>query len=266
MKQRILTAAIALPLLILLIAFAGPFVFCLFLTLVLLLGLLEFNRMGLATEHAYEQWFAALAGAAVVPLLYFGQTALLVPLYAGSILILALLFLFRLPIISEVHHRLGWLCLGLIYLPLLFGHLALLRQLPDGREWIFLTLLVIMGCDTFAYFVGSRFGKHKLYPAVSPKKSIEGGIGGLVGSVLAVFIANKTFLPQIGIVDGVLIGLLLGVAGQLGDLFESLLKRACGVKDSGTMIPGHGGMLDRLDSLLFAFPVVYYLASYGYGG
>jgi len=261
-----LTAAIALPLLIFLIAFAGSSVFCLFLTLVLLLGLLEFNRMGLAAEHTYEQWFAALAGAAVVPLLCFGQTALLVPLYAGSILILALFFLFRLPIISEVHHRLGWLCLGLIYLPLLLGHLVLLRQLPDGREWIFLTLLVIMGCDTFAYFIGSRFGKHKLYPAVSPKKSIEGGIAGLVGSVLAVCIANKTFLPQIGIVDGILIGLFLGVAGQLGDLFESLLKRACGVKDSGTMIPGHGGMLDRLDSLLFAFPIVYYLASYGYGG
>ncbi len=113
---------------------------------------------------------------------------------------------------------------------------------------------------------GSNFGKHKLYPAVSPNKSIEGGVGGVIGSILAVILAGVTFLPQVGVIDGVLIGLVLGVSGQLGDLFESLLKRACGVKDSGNMIPGHGGLLDRLDSLLFAFPVVYYLARYGYGG
>lgn len=129
-----------------------------------------------------------------------------------------------------------------------------------------MTLMAIMGCDTFAYFVGSRIGKHKLYPAVSPNKSIEGGIGGLVGAMVAVLIAKYTFLPIIGVFDALLLGLFLGVVGQMGDLFESLLKRACTVKDSGSMIPGHGGILDRLDSLLFAFPVVYYVAKYGYGG
>jgi len=252
--------------LILLIAFANPLIFTLFLSVVLLLALLEFNRMGLATEHLIEQRFAAVAGTAALPLIYFQQTSFLFPLFAISLLMLALLFLFRLPEIPEVPQRLGWLCLGLLYLPFLLGHLVLLRPLEDGRSWIFLVLLVVMACDTFAYFVGSQFGKRKLYPAVSPNKSIEGGVGGLAGSVLAVLLASITFLPQIGIIDGVFVGLLLGVAGQLGDLFESLLKRACGVKDSGTIIPGHGGMLDRLDSLLFAFPVVYFLAKYGYGG
>nr|WP_279625948.1 phosphatidate cytidylyltransferase [Malonomonas rubra] len=260
-----MTAAVALPLLILLVVFANPLIFTLFLTVVLLLALLEFNRMGLAEDHLLEQRFAAVAGAAALPLLHFQQIALLFPLYSFILLLLGSFFLFRLPDISAVPNKLGWLCLGLVYLPFLLGQLVLLRPLQDGRGWIFLALLVVMACDTFAYFVGSKIGKRKLYPAVSPNKSIEGGIGGLVGSVLAVFIAGATFLPQIGWIDGLLIGLLLGCVGQLGDLFESLLKRACNVKDSGTIIPGHGGILDRLDSLLFAFPIVYLLAKYCYG-
>jgi phosphatidate cytidylyltransferase len=150
--------------------------------------------------------------------------------------------------------------MGLIYLPLLLGHLVLLRQLPDGRGWVFLVLFAVMACDSLAYFVGSSFGKHKLYPAVSPKKSIEGGLGGLVGSCLGVWLAKVLFLPALSVEHVILVGLLIGVVGQIGDLFESLLKRACGVKDSGGIFPGHGGILDRLDSLLFAFPLAYYLA------
>ena len=255
-----------MPLLILLLGFANPAVFSVFLTLILFLSLIEFNRMGLGSEHRFEQWLAALIGASIIPLLLFENIVLLFPLLTGSLLVFSLLFLFRLSEITQVHHRLGWIILGLIYLPLLLGHLIPLRMLPDGQQWIFMTIIVIMCCDSFAYFVGRKIGKRKLYPAVSPNKSIEGGIAGLAGSVLAVLLVKFTFLPVIGVIDGILIGLLLGVMGQLGDLFESLLKRACQVKDSGTIIPGHGGMLDRLDSLLFAFPVVYYIARYGYGG
>ena len=222
--------------------------------------------MGLGRDHRIEQLFAAIFGASVVPVLFYGNVALIFPLFTAAMLSLSLLFLFRLPKITEVHHRLGWIVLGLVYLPFLLGHLMLLRLLTDGRQWIFMTLIVIMSCDTFAYFVGRKIGKRKLYAAVSPNKSIEGGFGGLVGSVFAILIVKLTFLPTLGFFDAVLIGLLLGVMGQLGDLFESLLKRACQVKDSGNIIPGHGGMLDRLDSLLFAFPLVYYIARYCYGG
>ncbi len=222
--------------------------------------------MGLGYEHRLEQWLAAIIGTLVAPLLFFQQFALLFPLLTGAVLLFALLFLFRLPAITEVHNRLGWIILGLVYLPFLLGHLIPLRMLNHGREWIFLTLIVIMSCDSFAYFIGRSLGRNKLYPAVSPNKSIEGALGGLLGSVLAALFVNSTFLPVIGIFGAVMIGLTLGVMGQLGDLFESLLKRACQVKDSGTLIPGHGGILDRLDSLLFAFPIVYYIARYGYGG
>jgi phosphatidate cytidylyltransferase len=255
-----------LPLLILLLGYANPAIFSVFLVLVLFLSLVEFNRMGLGSEHRLEQWLASVIGATVIPLLFYEKFTLIFPLFTAAMLLLALLFLFRLPEITEVHHRLGWIILGLIYIPFLLGHLMSLRLLLDGRQWIFMTLIVIMSCDSFAYFVGRKIGKRKLYPAVSPNKSIEGALGGLVGSVFAIMIVKFTFLPVLGYFDAVLIGLLLGVMGQLGDLFESLLKRACQVKDSGNIIPGHGGMLDRLDSLLFAFPVVYYIARYGYGG
>ena len=136
--------------------------------------------MGLGSEHRFEQWLAAVIGASVIPLLLYQQEVLLFPLFTGIILIFSLLFLFRLRLITEVHHRLGWIIFGLVYLPFLLGHLIPLRLLADGRQWIFLTLIAIMSCDSCAYFVGSKFGKRKLYPAVSPNKSVEGAIGGPV--------------------------------------------------------------------------------------
>ncbi len=232
----------------------------------LLVALLEFNRMGLGHSCRIEQWLAAVFGAGVIPLLLNAGAVALMPFYTFVFLLLAILFLFRFESLEQVHRQFGWLLFGLLYLPLLLGHLMPLRLLDHGRRWIFLTLLVIMACDTFAYFIGSAIGRRKLYPAVSPNKSLEGALGGLAGAVSGVFAAKLCFAPFVGWLDGLAVGLLLGTLGQLGDLFESLLKRACGVKDSGSIIPGHGGLLDRLDSLLFAFPVVYYLARYGYGG
>ena len=115
--------------------------------------------------------------------------------------------------------------------------------------------------DSAAYFVGSAIGKVKLYPAISPNKTVEGALGGLGGSLLAAVMFSSLFLPELSYSSIILVALIIGVFSQVGDLFESMLKRSCGVKDSGTMIPGHGGMLDRLDSLLFAFPSAYYLIS-----
>ena len=217
-------------------------------------------------EQTEIQWLAAFAGAALVPLFFFQQLAWLYLCFSVVFLLLALYFLLRPGCLTRVHHHLGWICLGFIYVALLMGHLVLLRQFDDGRQWIFLTLIVIMSCDTCAYVIGSRFGKSKLYPLISPNKSIEGGIGGLGGAVLGALISKFLFFSTLGLWPAVLVGLVLGVAGQIGDLFESMLKRSCGVKDSGNMIPGHGGILDRLDSLLFAFPLVYYVARWGFGG
>ena len=265
-KQRLITAAIALPLLILLLAYASSAVVALFVTLVVFAALLEFNRMGMKQEQSQIQWVAALVGAAIVPLFFFQQLAWLYLYLSVAFLLFALYFLLRPGSLTQVHHHFGWIFLGIIYVALLMGHLVLLRMLDDGRQWIFLTLIVIMSCDTCAYVIGSRFGKTKLYPLISPNKSIEGGIGGVGGAVLGALISKLLFFSSIGLWPAVLVGMILGVVGQVGDLFESMLKRACGVKDSGSLIPGHGGILDRLDSLLFAFPLVYFIARWGFGG
>jgi phosphatidate cytidylyltransferase len=256
-----------LPGLLFLLGYANPMFLTLFLGLILLLGLLEFNRMGLADECRLEQYLSAVIGAFVLPLLVLGQQLdYLVPFLTASFLLLALLRLLRAGNqLQQAHFQLAWLMLGLCYLPLLLSHVISLRLLEQGRAWIFLTLLAIMSCDTLAYFIGSRFGRRKLYPAISPKKTVEGALGGLVGAILGVLLVSSILLPQLGWFDIFFLGLILGTAGQLGDLFESFLKRACQVKDSGSMIPGHGGILDRLDSLLFAFPLAYYLAKYLYG-
>jgi len=216
-------------------------------------------------EQIFIQWFAAALGAAIVPLFFFNLLDWLSTFLTVLFFILSLIFLLRPGVLARAHHHLGWICLGLIYVALLMGHLVPLRVLDDGRQWIFLTLVIVMCCDTSAYIVGSRVGKHKLYPLISPNKSIEGAIGGVFGAVLGALISKLLFFSAIGFWPVIVVGLLLGIVGQIGDLFESMLKRACEVKDSGSMIPGHGGMLDRLDSLLFAFPLVYYVARGGFG-
>ena len=116
--------------------------------------------------------------------------------------------------------------------------------------------VAIWMCDIFAYFGGSTFGKHKLYPKVSPKKSIEGAVSGFLGAFVTVYFANVYLLPELSFAQVCVLVILLGLFGQIGDLIESLFKRDAGVKDSGNSIPGHGGVLDRLDSFIFVTPVV----------
>ncbi len=147
---------------------------------------------------------------------------------------------------------------GVLYVSLTLGHLLLTRTLPGGEYLIFFLVLVTWAGDTGAYYAGVTLGRHKLAPIVSPNKTIEGLLGGLVLAVVVAFIAQRWFLPTFTILDCVATGLLLTGVGVLGDLSESAMKRSAGVKDSGAVIPAHGGMLDRLDSLLFTAPTFYY--------
>lgn len=253
-----MTAIIALPLLILIIQFSGPFWFTLFTSLIAAVALYEFYHMGFADKRRPERFLAIAYGAFLVPLCALQQVYALQAGLVFAMLLFGLIFLWRFNDLQHVVQQLALLLFGFIYVPLLLGHLVLLRALPFGREWIYLVLLIVMASDTGAYFSGITLGRHKLYPAISPNKSIEGSIGGLLGGLAAAFIASYTFFPMLDTVDCLALGLGLGAMSQLGDLFESMVKRACGVKDSGTVIPGHGGILDRLDSLLFAFPLAFY--------
>jgi phosphatidate cytidylyltransferase len=158
---------------------------------------------------------------------------------------------------------------GTLYVALLLTFVALLKKRgPDGGAWVFIVLTCTWLSDTGAYFAGRFIGPYwpaKLYPSVSPKKTVIGGLGGLVASFLALAIAKLWYLPTLSWLDCVLVAIPANVLGQTGDLCESLLKRSVGVKDSGALLPGHGGILDRVDALLFVAPYVYAFARWGYG-
>jgi phosphatidate cytidylyltransferase len=225
----------------------------------------EFYRMALP-ERTLEAWPAAFCGAVMIFIPLLRDCRL--PLAALVLLFLAfaLLFLFRIRDIATAAREVAFAALAFLYIPLLLMHLVMLRQGPYGVQWLLVIMLIVMTNDSAAYYSGCAFGKHRLYPLVSPKKSIEGALGGLLGSIGGTLLARLTFFPQLTLLDALLTAVFIGMLGQAGDLFESLLKRSFGVKDSGTSIPGHGGVLDRLDSIIFAAPATYYYATYFFRG
>ncbi len=251
---------VILPLLVFFIQRAHPGLFAGLICAVAFWALCEYFAMALPEGRRPETLLATLLGAALVAAFAWLPLAAVPAVLVLGLILFGLIFLFRFGDLGRVLPQLAMLLFGLLYVPLLLGHLVWLRQLPFGREWIFLVMLVVMVSDTAAYFSGITLGRHRLYPAISPNKSLEGAVGGLFGSLAGAFLARATFFPALELSDVLLLGVGLGALGQLGDLFESMLKRACGVKDSGRLIPGHGGILDRLDSLLFTFPAAYYYA------
>jgi phosphatidate cytidylyltransferase len=161
----------------------------------------------------------------------------------------------------------AWTLTGILYIGWLLSHYVAMRRFENGESWLIITLFTTFACDTAAYFVGRAWGKHKMAPSISPGKTWEGAAGGLFGAALAAVILHiildavgKPLPLEYGWV--VLMGILIGICAQLGDLTESLLKRNAGVKDTGKLLPGHGGILDRIDSVIFTGVVVYYYALY----
>lgn len=231
--------------------------FTAFVALVSFIGMLEYCRMTLP-QRGVAGVVVSLC-AAVIPVLFYLRHAPFT-LFAIAFLFLAISIytLFTLGDIRTAAGDAALLFFGVVYIPYMLGYLVMLRSHPEGYRWIMLIIFIVMSCDSAAYFIGCRFGKRRLYPEVSPKKSVEGSLGGLAGSILGVLVARQVFFAGLSIPDALLAALLISTLGQVGDLFESLLKRSCGVKDSGTIFPGHGGILDRLDSIIFAAPATYY--------
>lgn len=151
----------------------------------------------------------------------------------------------------------GHLITGMLYGAFGMTALAELRGRPDGVKWLIVAMTITWANDTLAYFAGRFLGRHKLYPEVSPNKTWEGFFGGLVGSILGLFVYRFFWTTPLTVLDCLLVGLAGAILGPLGDLCESMIKRAYGVKDSGKIIPGHGGLLDRIDALLFNAPMVF---------
>lgn len=265
MIARFLTAGIGIPVLLGLLYAGGIW----WAGIIMVLTLLASWEMGAMIRRASRSETApsilllTLGGVLFVALAY--ESDGIPPLLWGPVLTILTIVAFVIEIGKEKRdpvHGVGGTLLGTLYPGALFAHLVLLRQLPHGFEWVLLVTLTTWASDSAAFFVGSAFGKHKLLPSVSPNKTWEGAIGALAGAVI-VGAAFGLFTP-IPTVVGAVGALFVSVAGQLGDLAASSLKRQAEVKDTGTLLPGHGGVLDRFDSLLFAGAVVYYgLLLYG---
>jgi phosphatidate cytidylyltransferase len=258
---RILVACIAVPAIIF-ISLYGRIPFLIFIEIITLVGLWEFAELVKKKNGATSTWLFILGGVFFPICSYFFSSPLI---YLPFFL---LFFSFAQIIKGKIEgafFRVSSFFFGEIYIGLFFSFLILIRELPFkigleykiGGHWIIYILLTIWTCDTLAYFIGAPLGKHKLAPTISPKKSIEGGIGGILGAFLCAVVSKYLFFPDFQGKDLFFIALIVGVVGQSADLLESLLKRDVGVKDSSTIIPGHGGILDRFDSLLLVAPVVY---------
>ena len=265
---RILSAVILSPILIYIILMERPEPLLVAISVAVVIGLVEFYWIALREDPVWMRVVGVALGLGINLSMAWGPSpdpGLLHAVLTGSALGVYLMYLVRFGDIKTSASRAGLMIFGLLYVPLLLTPVSLFKLMPDGTDWIFLTLTLTWFSDTGAYATGRTFGKRKLYPAISPGKSLEGALGGLCFSFLAGVLAKLWYMPQLGWVDVALITLPAGALGQAGDLVESMVKRSYKVKDSGWIIPGHGGLLDRVDALIFAIPYVYLYAKHVFG-
>lgn len=252
LQKRLAISAVLVSIAVFTIFHAPYWFFILVTEILVLLGAYEFfalaRKKGIAINLG-----AGLTFTAIIPLAMYWNLD-------GLALVLACLVLFVASFRKEYLHQAltstAVTIFGLVYIAWFFSHLIPLRLLPNGAGWVFYTALIVKGGDAGAYFVGRKIGKTKLIEHVSPNKSVEGAVAGLVTTVILSFV-SMTFLPGVAWYHFLILGVIGGIVSQLGDLGESLLKRDAGIKDSG-QIPGLGGVFDVLDSLLIASPVIFY--------
>jgi phosphatidate cytidylyltransferase len=258
--QRWITGLLLLPALVF-ILYRGGILLAVLIAVAGLAAMWEYYRI------AYHDWEKTLPGTipvlglVMVPVLtgaaHLGRLDLFPGLLALNLLLAGTLSMREFRRDARVLEIVQKQIQGVIYIPVLLALLLPIRQAPQGFWLIFTLVFVVFAGDTLALYTGTFLGRHKLCPSISPKKTVEGSLGGLGGNLLAGTIMKLWIFQEIGWGQVIVFCLLVGAAGQLGDLFESQMKRAGGIKDSGGILPGHGGMLDRIDALLFAGPVAY---------
>jgi phosphatidate cytidylyltransferase len=262
LRTRLLTAAVAVPALCWLIYASPAGFFAGFIGVVTAIGLYEYFAMAL--PGAGVERAAGMVWGLAVAVGVISQRPALWGAGLGLAVVGGLVFTLLHPdALAAGVNRLGLTLLGVLYVGFFTPHVVLLRALPDGVgwRWVFYAVASVFGSDTGGYFTGRAYGRHKLMPAVSPSKTVEGAIGALVGAGALGSLFRLIVRVPLGAGEAVAVSLVISVLAQFGDLCESALKRAFGAKDSGWIIPGHGGILDRLDSLLFPFVFAYYYAA-----
>lgn len=251
---RFITALLGIPA-IMICAWLGGIPFLLFVLLIVIAGLYEFHKL-VVNFGCKNPAVLLFLGGLIFPTAFYFSPQLLGALVFAYILCCYLYFLYNHVTFTPVD--LALTILAVIYVAWGFSHLLLLRQLEQGFWLVLYVFIISWATDTGAYFAGMYLGKHKLAPGISPNKTWEGFVGGLLTSMAIALIFTSLLSLEINRIL-VLIAPLVSVGGQLGDLFESSIKRFAHTKDSGNLIPGHGGVLDRFDSMLWAAPLTYYL-------
>lgn len=262
--KRWLTGIVAVPIIYLIIS-TGGFWFVTFIAIVSGLTLWEFFNIVLSSKRSP-------AGIAIPIIAYVTSTVIIFCAYyinqinisgliAANLLVTAVLTLPLFKSDANAPFIAVKQIFGITYIPFFLSFLVVIRIGENGAYWIYLILCIIAAGDTGAFYVGSYFGKRKLCPSVSPKKTIEGAGGGLISNMVVAILFKLFLMPFLPFFPTLLFAVAIGAAGQAGDLFESEFKRAAGVKDSSALLPGHGGFLDRIDALLFASPVAYFIKS-----
>jgi phosphatidate cytidylyltransferase len=255
--RRELAAAIAIPVVLAVLFLGPPVAFNLLVAAVALAALWEFYRLAEKTGLPVAKTVGILGGAALLAgwMWLWGSGASVLPGLLTFVFLASLAPLLAKVELSPALGGASATVFGVLSIALPATAMCYLRLVSPRA--VLLLFLLVWGCDSFAYYTGKNFGKHKLAPRVSPNKTWEGTIGGLVGGTLIGAAAGTWWVfPELGPLRGALAGALATSAGQLGDLLESLWKRGAGVKDSGVFLPGHGGFYDRIDSLLYAGPVL----------
>lgn len=252
--KRLIVAAVLLPLIYLYIMFLPVEYFFLLFAAVTIVAMSEFYSMYRVT--GILRYICLCFGVVILGRSYFLKE------FSPDIIILAVmtvlvlrLFIKKTPVssLSDISPPV----IGLLYIPGLFSYQIMIREF--GPQWIIFLYVSVWASDSFAYYIGKGLGKRKLYPAVSPNKTVAGAIGSLSGGVAGALIMKATLTASLSILSAVVIGLIISVVAIVGDLIESMFKRDAGVKDSSRIIPGHGGILDKLDAALFAGPVLYWM-------
>ena len=261
-KRKVWMALIMVPPVILLIILFPPFVLYLMVLLATFFGLQEYSHLVLPNSKWVERAMGIGLGLVLSAIVSFGELKHIPPFLVAVLLILSVLFMGTSRDLSSTISKIGMLLFGILFIGFLLAYVSLVRNMTNGRLWVLFLIATVWAGDISALLSGASLGRHKLYPKISPKKTFEGLGGGILGSILVALAFVLLFIPHTKKGTCILLAVGIGFFGQLGDFAESMLKRSAQVKDSGNLIPGHGGMLDRLDSFLFSAPFLYYCLLY----
>lgn len=263
MLTRIITFFVAAPIVFLFIVYDVPpygiIPFLILMAAVVVLAVNEYFSISYDKKVNPYEIIGYIVSLALVLSTYLKETSVFWNSRIGLVISLGMVALFILELLKRrifaAEIKILLTLRAIFYVGWFYSYLVLLRALDHGFAYLIYLALTIAACDTMAYFVGIKFGRHKIAPLISPKKSVEGCLAGLISAVIASYFLGAHYL---GLSNSLIMGLIIGFFGQIGDLFESLLKRRFAVKDSGWLLPGHGGIMDRLDSASFVAPLIYY--------